>query len=83
MASSYQIKNYPDNALPLLRLYLMDVNTLMIQRVLSEKRWRNRMNATDLRALPPLIYGHVNPYRRFGLDMSKRLSIEADLALAA
>jgi len=41
------------------------------------------MKAADLRALSPLIYSHVNPYGRFDLDMSKRLLIEPDLALAA
>lgn len=66
----------------LLQLCLVYVNTLVIQRVLSEKQWRGRMNAADLRALLPLIYAHVNPYGRFDLDMSKRLPIE-DLALAA
>lgn len=70
-------------SLHLLQLCLVYVNTLMIQRVLSEKSWRNRMNAADLRALSPLIYSHVNPYGQFDLDMSKRLSIEVDLALAA
>jgi TnpA family transposase len=70
-------------SLHLLQLCLVYVNTLMIQRVLSEKQWRGRMNAVDLRALSPLIYAHVNPYGRFDLDMSKRLPIEADLALAA
>lgn len=70
-------------SLHLLQLCLVYVNTLMIQRVLSGKPWHNRMNAADLRALSPLIYSHVNPYGRFDLDMSKRLPIEADLALAA
>ena len=70
-------------SLHLLQLCLVYVNTLMIQRVLSEKQWRGRMNAADLRALSPLIYSHVNPYGRFDLDMSKRLPIEADSALAA
>lgn len=70
-------------SLHLLQLCLVYVNTLMIQRVLAEKPWRNRMGAADLRALSPLIYSHVNPYGRFDLDMSKRLPIEADLALAA
>lgn len=67
----------------LLQLCLVYVNTLMIQRVLSEKQWRGRMNPANLRALSPLIYAHVNPYGRFDLDMSKRLSIEAVLVLAA
>ena len=70
-------------SLHLLQLCLVYVNTLMIQRVLSGKPWHNRMNVADLRALSPLIYSHVNPYGRFDLDMSKRLPIEADLALAA
>ena len=70
-------------SLHLLQLCLVYVNTLMIQRVLSEKTWCNRMKAADLRALSPLIYSHVNPYGRFDLDMSKRLFIEADLASAA
>lgn len=48
-----------------------------------EKSWKNRMTTADLRALSPLIYRHVNPYGRFDLDMSKRLPIEADLALLA
>jgi len=70
-------------SLHLLQLCLVYVNTLMIQRVLSEKPWCNRMKTADLRALSPLIYSHVNPYGRFDLDMSKRLPIEADFALVA
>jgi hypothetical protein len=66
-----------------LSVSLMYVNTSRVQRVLLEKSRRNRMNAVDLRALSPLIYSHVNPYRQFDLDMSKRLPIEADFALAA
>jgi len=54
---------------------------LIIQRVLSEKLWRNRMNAADLRALSTLIYSHVNPYAN--LNMSKWLLIETDFMLAA
>ena len=54
----------------------------MIQRVLAEPAWRQRMQAGDYRALSPLIYSHVNPYGRFELDMSKRLSIE-EVAAAA
>ena len=53
------------------------------QRVLSETRWWNLMQAEDFRALSPLIYAHINPYGRFDLDMQKRLSIDDSLALAA
>ncbi len=38
------------------------VNTLMIQRVLAEPAWMERMSPEDLRGLTPLIYAHVNPY---------------------
>ncbi len=70
-------------ALHLLQVCLVYVNTLMIQRVLSEPYWWNLMQANDFRALSPLIYEHINPYGRFDLDMSKRLPIDADLSLAA
>ena len=52
------------------------INTLMIQRVLSEKKWEQRLSADDLRALTPLIYSHISPYGTFLLDMNARLDIE-------
>jgi hypothetical protein len=52
------------------------INTLMIQRVLSEKVWMGRMTAEDFRGLMPLIYGHISPYGTFLLDMASRLDIE-------
>jgi hypothetical protein len=52
------------------------VNTLMLQRVLSEKPWIERMGKTEFRALSPLIYNHINPYGRFELDMESRLQID-------
>ncbi len=48
----------------------------MIQGVLEDQGWSGRMGPEDLRALTPLIYGHVNPYGTFRLDMSERLPIE-------
>jgi TnpA family transposase len=59
--------------LHLLQISLVYVNTLMIQEVLGERGWRQRLTPTDLRALTPLIYLHVNPYGRFSLDMNERL----------
>ena len=49
----------------------------MIQQVLTDRVWLERMGADDLRALTPLIYAHINPYGRFELDMQKRLHLEA------
>lgn len=63
-------------ALHLLQSSLVYVNTLMIQRVLSEPGWRRRMRVAERRALTPLIYLHVNPYGRFELDMTSRLPID-------
>jgi hypothetical protein len=63
-------------ALHLLQISLVYVNTLMIQRVLSDPAWSGKLMAEDLRALTPLIYGHVNPYGIFRLDMNTRLPID-------
>ena len=57
------------------------VNTLMLQQVLLEQHWWDRMTEEDYRALTPLIYTHVNPYGEFNLDMSKRLPIESTSAI--
>src|SRR5262245_7727483 len=38
---------------------LVYINTLMLQRVLSEVAWATRLTVEDLRALTPLIYAHV------------------------
>src|SRR5436190_22268999 len=55
-------------------------NTLMLQQVLSEPTWRNRLQAEDLRALTPLFYLYVHPYGWFDLDMNTRLPIERPAA---
>lgn len=63
-------------SLHLVQLSLVYVNTLMIQQVLAESVWHNRLNDNDLRGITPLIYGHVNPYRSFRLDLNSRLPID-------
>ncbi|MDF2883726.1 MAG: transposase [Clostridiaceae bacterium] len=63
-------------SLHLLQNCLVYVNTLMIQHVLSEKKWYNMMSPEDFRALTPLIYNHVNPYGNFDLDMDERIPID-------
>ena len=62
-------------SLHLLQISLVYVNTLMIQEVLSTASWSERLTEEDMRGLTPLLYGHVNPYGRFELDMSKRLPL--------
>ena len=63
-------------SLHLLQLSLVYVNTLMIQQVLAEPDWHNRLNTDDLRGITPLLYAHVNPYGSFRLDLNSRLPID-------
>jgi len=63
-------------ALHLLQASLVYVNTRMMQSVLSEPQWSVRLTPEDYRGLTPLIYGHVNPYGRFDLDLDRRIDFE-------
>lgn len=60
----------------LLQVCMVYINTLLIQQILAEPEWNDRLKQDDLRALTPLIYAHVNPYGRFYLDMDDRLSLD-------
>jgi len=57
----------------LLQASLVYINTLMIQKVLSQPKMREKMTAADWRALTPLFHHHVNPYGSFELNLSQRL----------
>ena len=61
-------------SLHLLQICLVYVNTLMIQSVLEQEHWQKRLTTRDLQAITPLIFGHVNPYGLFKLDMKERIS---------
>jgi TnpA family transposase len=62
--------------LHLLQASMVYINTLMIQQVLKEPVWSDRMTTRDLAALSPLITQHINPYGRFDLDMDIRLPLD-------
>jgi TnpA family transposase len=62
-------------SLHLLQNCMVYVNTLMLQQVLAQSHWQGRLSETDLRALTPLTWEHVNPYGRFELDMTTRLPL--------
>ena len=69
-----------DHETSMLTLHLIQncmvyVNTLMLQEILAQPHWQARLTATDLRALTPLIWEHVNPYGRFELDMTTRIPL--------
>ncbi len=66
-------------SLHLLQISLVYINTLMLQQVLSEPAWSKGLTTNDQRGLTPLIYGHINPYGTFQLDLNKRLKIDRKL----
>jgi TnpA family transposase len=63
-------------SLHLLQSSLVYINTLMIQQVLADPDWLQKMAPEDFRGLSPLIYNYVNPYGIFELDMTRRLPLE-------
>jgi TnpA family transposase len=65
-------------SLHLLQNCLVYINTLMLQKVLSESKWLNIMTSEDFRGLTPLVYAHVNPYGSFKLNMEERIVIGGD-----
>ena len=67
-------------ALQLLQNCLVYVNTLMLQRILTEPAWLTRMTPEDHRALTPAIHAHINPYGRLTADLSRRIDFEQRMA---
>ena len=75
------VNNREDQEIAILSLHLLQIcmvyiNTLLVQKVLAEKEWLEKMQPEDFRGLTPLFYGHITPYGEFQLDMNKRLNIE-------
>ena len=62
-------------SLHLIQNCMVYINTLMLQQILAEPHWIDRLTARDLKALTPLIWEHVNPYGRFDLDMTARIPL--------
>lgn len=62
-------------ALHLIQNCMVYINTLMIQKVLTQPHWQGKMTPRDYAALTPLIWEHINPYGRFDLDMNTRLDL--------
>jgi TnpA family transposase len=62
-------------ALHLIQDCMVYINTLMLQQLLAQPQWNQRLTTRDRLALTPLIWEHVNPYGRFELDMSSRLPL--------
>ena len=64
-------------ALHLIQSALAYVNTIMIQIVLRDPAWQNRLTDADRRGLSALFWTHVNLYGRFELDMDTHLDLDS------
>ncbi|MCW2877078.1 MAG: transposase, partial [Sphaerisporangium sp.] len=53
------------------------LNSKMIQIVLADPAWRDKLTDNDRRALSALFWTHLNLYGRFELDMSNFLDLDA------
>ncbi len=63
-------------ALHLLQNCMVYINTLMLQQVLSQPHWMQKLVPRDLTGLTPLIWELVNPYGCSELDMNARLPLD-------
>ncbi len=63
-------------ALHLLQSALVHLNTMLVQRVLDDPTWADRLTNEDRRGLTPLFWSNINPYGTFHLDMTRRLDLE-------
>jgi Tn3 transposase DDE domain len=61
-------------SLHLIQAALAYVNTIMIQIVLRDLAWRDRLTGEDRRGLSALFWTHV--YGRFELDMDTHLDLK-------
>jgi TnpA family transposase len=64
--------------LRVLQAALVYVNTLMVQDVLTDDTWADRLTTADRRGLNPLFWTHVAPYGEVRLNMQRRLSLAAN-----
>lgn len=61
--------------LQLLQLSMVYINTLMLQQVIKESNWLDKMALEDKRAITPLLHEHLNPYGIFLLNLNTRLAV--------
>jgi hypothetical protein len=51
------------------------INTLLLQQVLAEPAWAEKLGDEDRRGLTALFWSNINPYGTFRLDMDKQLDL--------
>jgi len=69
-------------SLQLVQASLVYVNTRMVQSILSDPSWAERMTPEDMRGLSPLFYKYVNPYGHFEVDLEQRIEFDRSLLAA-
>jgi hypothetical protein len=63
-------------ALHLIHNCMIYINTLMLQQMLAQPHWRQKLEPRDLSVLTPLIWEHVNPYGQVEPDMNARIQLD-------
>ncbi|MGB0093681.1 MAG: transposase, partial [Solirubrobacteraceae bacterium] len=63
-------------AMHLLQSALVLINTMLVQQVLAEPQWSDRLTDRDRKALTPLFWNHINAYGKFTLDMNTHLDLD-------
>ena len=63
-------------AFQLVQASLVYVNTRMVQAVLNDPGWADRLSSEDMRGLSLLFYMYINPYGRFELNLDERIDFE-------
>ncbi|MEV5576895.1 Tn3 family transposase [Spirillospora sp. NPDC052269] len=66
-------------ALHLLQSALVFINTLLVQSVLKDPAWADRLTDADRRALSPLLWSHANLYGTIEIDMEAHLDLDVGL----
>jgi hypothetical protein len=69
-------------ALHLLQSSLVLINTRLLDRVLEEPVWAQRMTKHDRRGLSPLFWSNVALYGRWHLDMDQRIDFDRDTVVS-
>lgn len=72
-SSRYDEQVLSSLSLHLLQNSLVYINTLMLQQVLEQPQWLERMSHRDWQSLSPLFWQHINPYGEFNLNLDHRL----------
>ena len=67
-------------SLGLLQNCLMLINTLLVEQVIKEENYLDKLSIEDLRALSPLFYEHINPYGVFEIDLNRPSFLQMEAA---